>query len=62
MYLLLLTLKKEINRNNWEMFELEVTQMCVIFQKRTSDYKRQNKFDCMWHFLHLHMRFEQSIW
>lgn len=47
MYLLLLTLKKEINRNNWEMFELEVTQMYVIFQKRTSDYKRQNKFDCM---------------
>lgn len=47
MYVLLLTLKKEINRNNWEMFDLEVTQMCIIFQKRTSDYKRQNKFDCM---------------
>ena len=62
MYVLLLTLKKEINRNNWEMFELEVTQMCIIFQKRTSDYKRQNKFDCMWHFLHFYMLFEQSIW
>ena len=44
------------------MFELEVTQMCVIFQKRASDYKRQNKFDCMWRFLHLYMLFEQSIW
>ena len=62
MYVLLLTLKKEININNLEMFELEVTQMCIIFQKRTSDCKRQNKFDCMWHFLHFYMLFEQSIW